>query len=233
MDDGFFILHKDLPREGPGEPDDVRWAIACARVKPGARILDAGAGPGGDIATLLEVDGAHVTAVDAHAPFVAQIRERFAQDRVTAVEGDMSTQDGPFDFIWCAGALYFLGISAGLAAFRGRLAVGGAIAFSEPCFFVDDPSDEARALWEGYPARPRDELLEEVEAAGYRVIGDRTLSDAAWEAYFAPLLERAARLRDGADPALAAALDAGEAEAALWRKVRRETGYLLVVARPE
>ncbi len=232
MEDGFFRLHNELPREGPGEPDDVRWAVDCARVKPGARILDAGSGPGGDIGTLLEVEGAHVTAVDAHGPFVAAIRDRFPPDRVTAVEGDMSVQEGPFDFIWCAGALYFLGVAAGLAAFRGRLAVGGAIAFSEPCLFTDDASEEARAFWEGYVARPRDELLEEVEAAGYRVLGDRRLSDAAWEAYYAPLLERARRLRGDAGPEVTPALDMAEAEASLWRKVKRETGYLLVVARP-
>jgi len=232
MEDGFFKLHNDLPREGPGEPDDVRWALECARVKPGAQILDAGSGPGGDVATLLEVEGAHVTAVDAHGPFVAAIRGRFPQDRVTAVEGDMSVQEGPFDFIWCAGAIYFLGVAAGLAAFRGRLAVGGAIAFSEPCLFVDDPSDEAQALWEGYVARPRADLLEEVEAAGYRVLGDRRLSDAAWEAYYGPLLERAKRLREEAVPGVASALNMAEAEAALWRRVKRETGYLLVVARP-
>lgn len=232
MEDGFFILHNELPREGPGEPDDVRWALECARVKPGARILDAGSGPGGDTGTLLEVEGAHVTAVDAHGPFVAAVRARFPQDRVTAVEGDMSVQEGPFDFIWCAGALYFLGVAAGLAAFRGRLAVDGAIAFSEPCLFTDDASEEARAFWEGYVARPRDELLEEVEAAGYRVIGDRRLSDAAWENYYGPLLERAGRLRGDAGPEVTPALDMAEAEASLWRKVKRETGYLLVVARP-
>jgi trans-aconitate methyltransferase len=231
MNEGFFRLHSDLPREGPGEPADVRWALQVAGVDPGACILDAGCGPGGDVATLLELPGARITAVDAHLPFVEAVRRRFPE--VTASAGDMTATEGPFDFIWCAGALYFLGVSAGLAAFRGRLADGGAIAFSEPCLFSDDASDEARAFWEGYPARPLASLLHEVEAAGYSVLGTRRLSDAAWAAYYDPLLARAAALRPHADPDLARAIVMAEAEAALWDRVKDETGYLLVVARPE
>ena len=67
-----------------------------------------------------------ITAVDSHPPFIEAIRARYPQ--VTAFAGDMATAEGPFDFIWCAGALYFLGLSSGLAAFRPRLAETGAIA---------------------------------------------------------------------------------------------------------
>ena len=230
-DEGFFRIHSELPREGPGEPEDVRWALATAGTPEGARILDAGCGPGGDIAALLELPGARITAVDAHAPFIDTLRARYPQ--VTAIAGDMGTAEGPFDLIWCAGALYFLGISAGLAAFRPRLAPGGAVAFSEPCLFTDAPSDEVRAFWEGYPARPEAALLSEIAGAGYRVLGTRRLSDAAWEAYYGPLEARAAALRPGADPGLMQAITMAEAEAALWHRVKDETGYLLVVARPE
>lgn len=230
-DEGFFRVHSELPREGPGEPDDVRWALRTAGTRPGARILDAGCGPGGDIATLLELPGADVTAVDAHAPFIETVRDRHPQ--VAAFAGDMTSAEGPFDFIWCAGALYFLGITAGLAAFRPRLAESGAVAFSEPCLFSSTPSDEARAFWEGYPARPEAALLAEIEGAGYRVLGTRRLSDEAWAAYYEPLKTRAGELRPDAGPDLLPAITLVEAEAALWERVKEETGYLLVVARPE
>ena len=231
IDEAFFRLHSDLPREGPGEPGDVRWALATAGIRPGARILDAGCGPGGDIPALSELPGARITAVDAHAPFIETLRTRFPQ--VTAFPGDMASAEGPFDFVWCAGALYFLGISAGLAAFRPRLAPGGAVAFSEPCLFTDAPSDEAIAFWEGYPARRESALLAEVEGAGYRVLGTRPLSHAAWEAYYGPLEARATELRETADPELLAAIDMAETEVSHWRQVRDETGYLLIVATPE
>jgi SAM-dependent methyltransferase len=230
-DAAFFRVHSDLPREGPGEPEDVRWALATAGTRPGARILDAGCGPGGDIPALLDLPGARITAVDAHAPFVETLRARFPQ--VTAFAGDMASAEGPFDLIWCAGALYYLGISAGLAAFRPRLAPGGAVAFSEPCLFADNPSDEALAFWEGYPARPEAALRSEVEGAGYRVLGTRRLSNGAWEAYYGPLEARVAELRATAGPEILPAIAMAEAEASLWRRVRDETGYLLIVAIPE
>ena len=230
MTDAFFHLYADVPRAGPGEPDDVRWALRLAGTPQGALVLDAGCGPGGDVATLLEHPGAKVTAVDSHPPFVETIRARFPQ--VTAFAGDMATAEGPFDFIWCAGALYFLGLTSGLAAFRPRLAETGAIAFSEPCLFTDDPSPDAVEFWEGYPARTEARLRDDVEAAGYRILATRRLSDAAWDAYYAPLLARAAALRPGADPELLRVILAAEAEAALWERVKAETGYLLVVARP-
>jgi hypothetical protein len=144
----------------------------------------------------------------------------------------MATAEGPFDLIWCAGALYFLGVTSGLAAFRPRLAEGGAIAFSEPCHFTDAPSDEATAFWEGYPTRAEAKLRAEIEVAGYRILATRRISDAAWDAYYTPLLARAAALRPGADPDLLRVILAAEAEAALWQRVKGETGYLLVIARP-
>jgi trans-aconitate methyltransferase len=204
--------------------------LATAGTPQGARILDAGCGPGGDIATLLDHPGAELTAVDSHPPFIEAIRARHPQ--VTAFAGDMATAEGPFDLIWCAGALYFLGLTSGLAAFRPRLAETGAIAFSEPCLFTDTPSDEARAFWEGYPARTEARLLADTEGAGYSILATRRLSDAAWDAYYTPLLARAAALRAHADPDLLRVILAAEAEAALWSRVKAETGYLLVLARP-
>jgi trans-aconitate methyltransferase len=230
VSDAFHHLYADLPRAGPGEPDDIRWALATAGTPQGARILDAGCGPGGDIATLLEHPGAAITAVDSHPPFIETIRARHPQ--ITAFAGDMATAEGPFDLIWCAGALYFLGLASGLAAFRPRLADTGAIAFSEPCLFTDTPSDEATAFWEGYPARTETRLRDDVEGACYRILATRRLSDAAWDAYYAPLVARAAALRPNASPDLLRVILAAEAEAALWSRVKGETGYLLVLARP-
>jgi SAM-dependent methyltransferase len=230
VSDAFHRLYSDIPRAGPGEPADVRWALDAAGTPDGARILDAGCGPGGDIATLLQHLGAQVTAVDSHPPFIEAIRARHPE--ATAFAGDMATAEGPFDFIWCAGALYFLGLASGLAAFRPRLAEDGAIAFSEPCLFTETPSPEAKAFWDDYPARTEARLRDDVEGAGYRIIATRRLSDAAWDAYYTPLLARAAALRPHADPDLLRVILAAEAEAALWSRVKGETGYLLVLARP-
>lgn len=228
MNPAFFELHKDLPREGPGDLESLDWALSQVNLAQDAAILDAGCGPGADIAGLLaHVPDGRVTAIELHTPFVEAAANAFAgEPRVTVMEGDMATPPGgPYDLIWCAGALYFLGVADGLTAWKRVLKPGGFVAFSEPLYFVETPSDEARAFWDGHPVGHRADVLADIAAAGFTLKADRKLPDAAWEAYYQPLEARIARLRDGADEALTAVLDEGDAEASGWRAHKEATGY--------
>lgn len=241
MSEAFFTLYEGLPRQGPGEPQDVAWAAAVAGLARDARICDAGSGVGGDIPALLAAaPEGHVTAIDSHAPFIEALSARFAGDpRVAGVVGDMGELPGVYDFIWSAGAVYFLGVSEALTVWAGALAPGGRVAFSEPCLFAADPSPEAVAFWEGYPGlTDADGIAGRVGAAGFETVATRQVSDAAWEAYYGPMEARIAELSAQADRAdtgpnedLAEVLTAARTEIATWRRVRRETGYLLSVVR--
>lgn len=232
----FFKLHCDLPREGPGTAQDVAWATGLLDLPARAQIADVACGPGGDIAALLSAAPlGHVTALDATAQFVQAARAAWAgDDRVTVLKADMKVIANRYDLIWCAGAVYFMGVEAALQAWRKALLPQGAIAFSEACWFTDAPSERAQALWaRQYPAmQDTAGITAQITAAGYEVIGQRRLPDAAWEAYFAPLDARIAGLRPGADAALQAVLDEAEEEAACWRAHRDEYGYLLSVVAP-
>lgn len=233
----FFTLHKDLPREGPGRPEDVAWALGVAGVKPGAKVLDAGAGPGADIPALLlaTAPGGHVTAVEAHEGFVNQAARRWGRDsRVTLVQGDMRDAEGPFDVIWCAGALYFLGLRDGLDVMRGKLGPGGVLCFSELVYRTDAPAPEIRkALEAEYPdIGTLDRLNGIIEAEGYAIKAQKMLPRASWEAYFQPLDRRIAQLRPQADAVLSRILDEAEAEAAFWRAHNEDFGYALSVVTP-
>lgn len=234
--ENFFKLHADLPREGPGETADVAWAAEVAGLKPDAQILDAASGPGGDIGALLRAaPKGHVTAIDLHGSFIDEASTRFGQNkRVSLITGDMTSLPGPFDLIWCAGAVYFLGIEAALTAWRKTLAPGATIAFSEPCYFTDTPSEAARAFWEGEGVEITTEagIAAQIDAAGYDVLATRKLSDIAWESYYRPIEGRIAQLRPDADAALTAVLDENEREISAWRACKAETGYLLSVVRP-
>ena len=234
--DAFFQLHTNLPREGPGEIEDVVWAAELAGLKPEALVLDAASGPGGDIGALLRVaPRGHITAVDLHGPFINAAHAQWGNDnRVTLITGHMLMSPGPFDFIWCAGAVYFLGIGTALAGWRPHLASGGSIAFSEPCYFTENPSEGACAIWEGEGVRVASEvgIANQIKAAGYEILGQRRLSDTAWESYYHPLEARIAQLRAGADDGLAKVLEENEAEISAWRTYKDETGYLLSVVRP-
>lgn len=234
--DAFFELHRDLPREGPGEPSDVAWAAEVAGLDPGARILDAACGPGADIPDLLAAaPHGHVTAVDKVEHFVAQAQSAVASDpRATFLTGDMTEVPGPFDYIWCAGAVYFMGVAETLRAWRPALAEHATVAFSHLCWFTDTPSEAARAAWEDYPSMTDEAgVLAQIEKAGFACLATRRLSDAAWEAYYTPLDARIALLRPTARGALEDVLNEAEREAALWRSERASFGYLLCVVRPK
>ena len=232
----FFMLHRDLPREGPGEPSDVAWAIACAGLQSDARICDAACGPAPDINALLQTapDGT-VDALDKVPHFVAAAAARNKGDiRVKVRQGDMAELHGMYDFIWCAGAVYFLGVTEALGFWRRSLAPGGAIAFSQACWFLDAPSERARRAFADYPAMSDEAgVLARIEAGGYEVLGSRRLSDQAWENYYGPMAARIAKLRPTAELALEKVLDEGIEEAATWRACRAEFGYLLCVVRPK
>lgn len=236
MSNPFFELHSALPREAPGDRASLDWAFATGNVPRDARILDAGCGPGADIEGLLaNAPQGNVLAMDLHAPFVERVAAAWAFDpRVEAQVGSMTEAAGPFDLVWSAGALYFLGIEAGLRHFRSRLAPGGVVAFSELAWLVDDPAPAL--VWEMRKEYPEiagiDALKVRVRAAGYEVCGLRVLDDAAWEAYYTPLDARIAALRPVAGPELIQVLDAAAAEAALWRENRDAFGYVLAVVRP-
>ncbi len=235
-DDAFFALHRDLPREGPGQAEDVHWALYAAAVPEEARIADLACGPGADTRTLAKArPKARIEAVDRMPHFAAAARAATAPwaGRVTVRVGDMAQVPGPYDLIWCAGGLYFLGVTEGLRLWRGALAPGGHVAFSEPCL-PPRPSAAARSFWADYPAVTGIEgIRERVAAAGYRVLGERMVIGAAWRDYYEPMARRVALLRPEAGPALAAVLDAAEAEIGRWRAAPDDIAYALMVVAPE
>lgn len=234
--DAFFTLHQGLPREGPGCRADLDWACKLAKVPDDARILDAGCGPGADIEGLLaQAPRGRVVAVDTHAPFVDVAKSRFEQDdRVTCLACDMRDAKGPFDFIWSAGALYFLGIKDGLQAMTAKLKPEGALAFSHLVYTVDTPDPALTSVLEAEPGIMGANALQSlIQEDGFELLGQRLVPDSAWEAYYAPMRDRIAALRPGADAELHAVLDDGAAEIKLRDDFGHQYGYVLSVVRPQ
>jgi hypothetical protein len=147
----------------------------------------------------------------------------------------MENLTGPYDLIWSAGAVYFLGVTRALEAWRSALTETGVVAFSHPCLFTDAPSEAALAFWEAEPGSIGTETTTraEITSAGWQVLGSRQLTHEAWSAYYDPMLERCEMLEAaGTSASVAAAIAAARKEASHWRAVSGDTGYMLYVVRP-
>ncbi|WP_299042298.1 class I SAM-dependent methyltransferase [uncultured Tateyamaria sp.] len=232
----FLQARDGLPRQGPGAPEDVRWVVDHLGLSGAVDVFDAGCGPGDDTVALANaLPQARIRAVDTAEPFVRQAQDRVAVygDRVRVRVGSMAEPGGRYDLIWCAGALYFLGVTEGLTLWRDALTPGGHVAFSEPVALAPF-SPAAAAFWEEYPGiTDLAGIAARVTAAGYRVLGHRMLVGAPWEAYYAPMQVRNDHLSATAtDPLLLAAVAENQTEIDRWRAARGEIAYALLIVAP-
>lgn len=232
-----------MPRQGPGLPGDVLWALSVLGCSGRLRVCDAGAGPGADTETLAAaLPEARITAVEISAPLAAEARARLAPyaPRVEVVEADMAALAGPCDLIWSAGALYFLGVAEGLRAWRDALAPGGAVAFSEPVLLPGPETEAEREavarFWTEYPGlTDLAGIAARVAQAGFAMVAHRLIVGEAWRLYYQAMAARCDELEAGAakgDPALAAVVTAAREEIGLWQSAPDRIAYALILARP-
>jgi trans-aconitate methyltransferase len=181
--------------------------------------MGCGAGAGThDLAAALPA--AATTAFDTHADFLAALRRRVGPS-VGVLEADMAGPPipaGSLDLIWCESAIYSVGRTVALTAWRALLATGGLVASSDVVWTTDDPPAAARAFWAAeYPAMTTPVAIEaEIAAAGFRAMARHAAPRSHWLDYYAPLRERLDRLADGADPTLATILDGMRREIAVF-----------------
>lgn len=238
---GFFVVHSNLHREGPGTARDIEWACAAAGLATDAAICDAACGPGADIEALrAAAPNGSVTAYDRHLPFVGEAARRHRRDaRVTVTQGTLvgpgdlpdPVDLGPFDLIWCAGAMYFTGTTPTLERWRGALKPGGVVAFSAPVNWAE-PTREMTAFW-NEPVDTEDSLDAAIHAAGYGILARSRVTNEGWEAYYQGLDARCDDLSTCAAPAIRTAVAEARREAEQWRALQDKLGYALRVVRPD
>lgn len=206
MWDRFFEVYHEMPRGGPGTPEAMGQALGLMTSLPAVpRVLDLGCGPGSGSSRLAAHTGGRVTALDLHAPFVAQqAAAALTETGGTPVDGvcaDMRTApfaDGTFDLVWSEGALYSIGFRDGLDVCARLVRPSGYLAASEAVWTVPDPPDEVRQWWEAeYPdIQPISSKVSDVSHAGFAVVGHFTLPRAAWwDHYYVPMRARVQVLR--------------------------------------
>ncbi len=71
MNELFYEIFSNLPRQGPGDQKStLKAATSIDGINDGAEILDVGCGTGTQTIELLKYFGGKVTAVDNHQPFL-------------------------------------------------------------------------------------------------------------------------------------------------------------------
>ena len=235
--DAFLQVHSDLPREGPGAPEDVHWAIETLGLRGPIDVFDAGCGTGADTVTLAEaLPQARITALDKTEQFIPMAQRRAAPfgDRVSVGVGDMRAPRETYDLIWCAGAIYFLGVTEGLTGWRSALKQGGRIAFSEPVLLHTPASEVVAAFWADYPQITDLAGIEaRVTAAGYNLLAHRLIVGASWAAYYDPMQARIDDLRgQEVTPPVRTAMDDAQTEIDRWRAARDQIAYALLIVAP-
>ena len=241
----FFAVHRDLPREAPGNRASTLQALEIALgAAPGrpASVLDVGSGPGAQTLDLAaELPAARLLAVDLHGPFLRDLATRSARagcaGRVTAVCADMQrlpVADAAVDLLWCEGAAYLMGVAEALEAWRPLLRPHGVCAFTEAVWLRDHPPEPVRACWAEYPGMGTVAACRQlIRARGYELAGDFVLPpEAWWDDYYRPMSARLADLepRFRGQPEAMAVIEACRDEIDCYRRFSDWYGYAFFVA---
>lgn len=235
----FFRLYSGLPRYGPGSDDSTREAL---RRLPGLaaapRVLDLGCGSGRQTLVLARELGVPITAVDSHAPFLAELEAQAERQGLRhlirtrcADFGQLEEAPGSYDLLWSEGAIYNLGWAEGLNRWRPLLAPGGYMAVTEATWLAGTPPAEAVAFWrQAYPTMGSvDSNTAAAREAGYQVLDTFALPASDWlHEFYRPLRERMEALRTeaAADPGLSQVIAAEEQEIALYERYGGSYGYV-------
>lgn len=242
--EALFILHADMPREGPGSDEATREAIRRLPPLPARpRVFDLGCGPGKQTLVLARHFQTPIVALDFHAPFLEQLRKsaereglsHLVETRLGRME-ELAEPPGSIDMIWIEGAIYIVGFAEGLRMWRPLLRDAGLLAASEATWLSDDPPAEVKAFWhECYPAITTAEgNIRIADECGYEVFDHFALAHSTWwDEYYTPLAKRVTMLRAQAEsnPALAAVLDDAEREMDMHRQYGDSYGYVFYLMR--
>lgn len=244
IDQAFFKLHGDLPRQGVGADWCTREALKrLPPLRKPPAIIDLGCGPGRQTIVLAQHFRSPVQAVDQCAPFLEQMADAAqaagVADLITARHEDFRTlpdAPGSFDLVWSEGATKLLGFEQAVALWAPLLRARGILVVSDYTWLADPRPPELERYWNGvYPGMGDLQTnLARAKQAGLTVFDHFTLPRSAWwDEYYAPLSRRVAALRDDArnDPALADLLAAAQEEITLFQRWSDRYGALFYLMR--
>lgn len=210
MNELFYEILSDLPRQGPGDKiSTLKAANLISNLTNNPTIIDIGCGTGKQTLELADHFGGKITAVDNHQPFLDELAKNVNQsglsDTITCLNADMlnlSFADEKFDLVWAEGSIFIIGFKEGFKAFKKLLKPGGYIAVTEVSWFKGSPPKELAEFWNSeYPdINTIENNLDIIKSLDYKLVDHFKLPDSAWlDDFYNPLERRLKTLRSKYD----------------------------------
>jgi ubiquinone/menaquinone biosynthesis C-methylase UbiE len=206
MDEVFYEVFSNLPRQGPGDVCVSLEALKCIPFSNSEiRMADIGCGTGFQTLYLAQHIKGSILAIDNYQLYLDELQQKakaVGLDSIISVQlGDMDALDLPlshFDVIWSEGAIYITGIKNGLQNWRKFLKPRGYIVFSDICWLKANPPAELADFWQSEVPGMMDvrQIRELIEETDYSLIREFLLPASSWvNNYYYPLSLNVARLR--------------------------------------
>ena len=247
MDDLSLLvdLHREGQRQGPGGDDETRLAITLSGLsgRTGLKIADIGCGTGASTLVLAQALDASVTAVDFLPDFLRDLEiaaeRQNLMKRIETLAASMDAltfEEQSFDAIWSEGAIYNIGFTNGIQAWRRLLKPDGILAVSELTWLTKERPAELEQHWlREYPeVDTASAKMAILERNGFVPVGYFALSKRCWlDNYYRPMRARfrAFLERNDNSEAAAAIVAAEEHEIALYERHSAFVSYGYYVAR--
>lgn len=237
-------LHVRNYRQGPGSDAATLRALALSGIdtKAPLTIADIGCGTGAASVLLAKHTDAHITAVDFLPAFLEKLEADAAQagvaDRISTLAadmGDLPFEPERFDVIWSEGAIYNIGFTKGIDAWKQYLKPNGLLVATEITWLTPEVPEELSAHWVAeYPeVAPASTKIRQLEDSGYILLGYFPLSSDCWLAgYYGPLRDGFADFltRNGHSDAAQAVVESEKHEIALYEKYKAHYSYGCYIA---
>jgi len=238
-------LHREGQRQGPGGDDETRLAITLSGLsgRTGLKIADIGCGTGASTLVLAQALDASVTAVDFLPDFLRDLEiaaeRQNLMKRIETLAASMDAlpfEEQSFDAIWSEGAIYNIGFTNGIQAWRRLLKPDGILAVSELTWLTKDRPAELEQHWlREYPeVDTASAKMAILERNGFVPVGYFALSKRCWlDNYYRPMQARFTAFleRNDNSEAAAAIVAAEEHEIALYERHSAFVSYGYYVAR--
>ncbi|MEZ9553163.1 class I SAM-dependent methyltransferase, partial [Vibrio breoganii] len=231
----FMKVYETLDRWGPGSEQETLNALNLVPLTS-HNILEIGSGKGLATTVLANNTQAPITVVDNEQSALDRLVERFTEhglnDRIKPVCASMTDlpfEPKGFDLIWAEGSAYIMGVESALKEWRPLLEHNGVMMLSDLVWFTDKQTPEAQEFWKGeYPDMVSVDIrLEQIKAAGYKVVEHFPLSQQAWENYYLPLKQRAIELTPSMPDSNA--LNDINTEVSIFERYLDEFGYEMFI----